>query len=110
MVTRQEISKCLSKAKRLINCNKKRIAERDSFMKELVRLGLTVKDAIDIVYSLLPANYYRGPTAERDSEYPPGDVWEFIKQNDGVELYIKFKIYSTREGEILHIFRFHETE
>lgn len=107
MATREEINRCLFKVKRLISEKHYRVAERKRFLDDLTDISITIPDAICIIHNLMPANYWRGPTQEFDSDYPDGDVWEFTKQYEGKQLYIKFKIYNVREGEILHIFRFH---
>ena len=60
---------------------------RRSNIDTLARLGITVKHARQIIVQLTYKDYYRGPARDRGG--PEFNVWEFGKEINGDQLYIK---------------------
>ena len=58
---------------------------------------------------LVVADYYKGPKKDFDSS-KPGDIWEFKKQIEDVQFYVKVKIVLENDEEILKCLGFHEDE
>jgi hypothetical protein len=57
----------------------------------LANLGFSIKAAQNEIMSLTYQDYDRGPLPDHD-QTRPGSIWEFIKNVDGIEVYIKLKL------------------
>jgi hypothetical protein len=80
--------------------------KRRENMDCLANLGLSIKAAENEIMSLTYQDYDRGPLPDHD-QTRPGSVWEFIKNVDGIEVYIKLKMDPNRGCVCLS---FHESE
>lgn len=52
-------------------------------------LGITMKNLEEILLGLSVVDYCKGPLLDRDK---PGELWEFGKEVNGEEVYIKLKV------------------
>ena len=75
--------------------------------RALLDLGLTGKQREEILLGLEVSDYCSGPTKDI---YRPGDYWEFGKQIDGIEIYIKLKIAAQHRDEHALCLSFHKAE
>ena len=78
-------------------------------MQALAQHGLTITDAKAELLGLVADDYYKGPKKDLDPD-KPGDIWEFKKQIDGKQFYIKVKITQENEEDILKCLGFHEDD
>ena len=76
-------------------------------LQALAACGLSIEDAKSEILSLKVTNYYKGPKHDFDSSRP-GDIWEFKKNIDGTQFYVKLKITQVNEKDILKCIGFHE--
>ncbi len=104
-----DISEFLEKMKKLISIGKYDFVPRKKSLQSLAKYGLTVMDAKDEMLGLVVADYYKGPKKDFDSS-KPGDIWEFKKQIEDVQFYVKVKIVLENDEEILKCLGFHEDE
>ncbi|MCZ6803628.1 MAG: toxin [Proteobacteria bacterium] len=58
-------------------------------METLRYLGITKNNLEEILLGLSVADYCKGPIPDKDK---PGELWEFGKDMDGEEVYIKLKV------------------
>lgn len=65
------------------------VVPRSENNNTLKQLGLTKRNQEDIIFSLTPADYVKGPEEDRDK---PGEIWVFGKRVGKCLLYFKFKI------------------
>ena len=65
-------------------------------------LGITKKNAEEILLGLSVADCCKGPLPDKDK---PGELWEFGKDIDGQEVYIKLKV--VKELNIAKCISFH---
>lgn len=61
------------------------------------------------VKGLVVSDYYKGPKQDFDLKRP-GDIWEFKKNVDTVQFYIKIKIVQENGVDIVKCLGFHEDE
>ena len=71
----------------------------------LAYLGITQKNAEDIMLSLSVGNYFKGPTP--DDQGRTGELWEFGTIVQGTEVYIKLKLAQINEEKIAKCISFH---
>lgn len=104
-----DITLFLENAKRLISIGKYDFVPRRKNMQALAQHGLTITDAKAELLGLVADDYYKGPKLDLDPS-KPGDIWEFKKQIDGKQFYIKVKITQENEEDILKCLGFHEDD
>ena len=107
--SKASITEFLLSAKRLISTGNYDFVPRRKSLQSLSEHGMTVRDAKDIILSLTVSNYYKGPKDDFDVNRP-GHIWEFKTLFNGVRFYIKLKITSENNIEILKCIGFHEDE
>ncbi len=73
------------------------------------RIPLTIADAKNEILGLVVGDYYKGPKQDLDSNRP-GDIWEFKKNIDGMQFYVKVKIVQENGKDILKCLAFHEDD
>jgi len=73
----------------------------------IIQLGLTQRDVIDVILALSVVDYCAGPKPDLDR---PGEVWEFGKDIDGCEVYIKLKIGEVGKTRIAKCISFHQAD
>lgn len=78
-------------------------------MQALARHGLTIADAKAELLDLVAGDYYKGPKQDLDPDRP-GAIWEFKKQIDGKQFYVKIKITQENGEDILKCLGFHEDD
>lgn len=67
-------------------------------------LGLTKQNVENILLGLSVTNYCRGPLPDQDR---PGEIWEFGKDIDSYEIYIKLKVANVDSKKIAKCISFH---
>ena len=78
-------------------------------MQALAQHGLTITDAKIELLDLVVGDYYKGPKQDFDPDRL-GDIWEFKKQIDGKQFYVKVKITQENGEDILKCLGFHEDD
>ncbi len=86
----EEVKQFLENAKSLIRQGRHDFIPRKKNLDGLALLGLTIKLAMLELVDLSYRQYDRGPIL--DTDRPPDIVWEFIKEIDSNQAYIKIKI------------------
>ena len=105
----QDISAFLAKMKQQVSAGKYDFVPRRKNMQALAQHGLTISDAKDEIFSLVVGDYYKGPKQDLDP-LRPGDVWEFKKNIDGEQFYIKGKSVQENGEDIVKCLGFHEDD
>lgn len=105
----EDISAFLEKMKRQISAGKYDFVPRPKNMQALAQYGLTIIDAKSEIYSMVVGDYYKGPKKDFDSN-KSGDIWEFKKNIDGIQFYIKVKIVNQNGEDIVKCLGFHEDD
>lgn len=80
------------------------LVPRKDSLETIKQLGLTKRNLEGILLDLSVADYCDGPKADRDK---PGEIWEFGKNLDGHEVYIKLKVVAVGESRIAKCISFH---
>ncbi len=102
----------LEKVRKLIEDEKYEFLKGRSKNREtLIKLGLTVENAINIVFNLEERDCISGPNEELNSNEKEGIIYIFIKQLEDQEFPIKLyiKIKKVKEEDMIVIISFHET-
>ena len=99
----------LADVKRLLSAGKYDFVPRRKNMQELAQHGLTITDAKNEILGLVVVDYYKGPKQDHDPNRP-GDIWEFKKNIDGMQFYVKVKIVQENGEDILKCIGFHEDD
>jgi len=84
------------------------IVERKKNQDTLIHLGLTRRNLVDELISLSIENYCSGP--EPDDQRQGDVLWEFGKEIEGVEIYIKLKIFTVNGEDHVKLISFHRAE
>lgn len=84
-----EVKQFLLDFKQAATINGVDFVPRKGNMLTLTYLGITKKNLEEIFLGLSVADFCKGPIADRDK---PGELWEFGKDMDGEEVYIKLKV------------------
>ena len=105
----EDITTFLEQMKTLVFAGKYDFVPRRKNMQALARHGLTIADAKEELLELSAAGYYKGPKQDLDPERP-GEIWEFKKEIDGMQFYVKVKIIQENGEDILKCLGFHEDE
>lgn len=95
--------------KQQVSAGKYDFVPRRKNMQALAQHGLTISDAKDEIFSLVVGDYYKGPKQDLD-HLKPGDIWEFKKNIDGRQFYIKVKIVHVNGEDIVKCIGFHEDD
>lgn len=82
---------------------------RKKNLQSLSSYGLTIVDAKNEIIGLVVKDYYKGPKQDFDSAQP-GDIWEFKKDVDGKQFYVKLKIQDRNGEAVLKCLSFHEDD
>ena len=80
------------------------LVPRQGTLHTLNFLGLTKKNLEEILLGLSVADCCRGPVRDRDRL---GEIWEFGKDIDGYEVYIKVKVANVGDTWIAKCISFH---
>lgn len=79
-----------------------RVENRDT----ITRLGLTIDQAKDMILELTSEDYFNGPSV--DLNHKDREIWEFGKNIDGTEVYIKLQTCKIETGGVAICISFHE--
>lgn len=82
---------------------------RDKNLQALADHGLTIADAKNEIMGLVVGDYYKGPKQDFDPTQL-GDIWEFKKNVDGEQFYVKLKIQDRDGQDVLKCLSFHEDD
>lgn len=82
------------------------VIPRRENLEALAELGLTKKDREQIILSLTPQNFCKGPEADLDPS-AGGYVWIFGHSYSGIEIYIKIKIDENVNPNLAKCISFH---
>lgn len=104
-----DVSAFLAKAKKLMAVGKYVFVPRGKNMQSLSDHGLTIADAKSEIIGLVVGDYYKGPKQDFDPAQP-GDIWEFKKDADGEQFYVKLKIQNRNGEDVLKCLSFHEDD
>ncbi len=104
-----DIAAYLTEVKRLLSAGKYDFVPRRKNMQALAQHGLTIEDAKNEIIGLVVGDYYKGPKRDLDQNRP-GDIWEFKKNIDGMQFYVKVKIVQEGGENILKCLAFHEDD
>lgn len=104
-----DIAAYLAQVKNLLSKGKYDFVPRRKNMQALAQHGLTITDVKGEILGLVVADYYRGPKRDYDRNRP-GDIWEFKKNIDGKQFYVKVKIVQENGEDILKCMSFHEDD
>ena len=104
-----DIAAFLARVKKLLSKGNYDFVPRRKNMQALAKHGLTIKDAKNEILGLVVGDYYKGPKQDFDSDRP-GDIWEFKKNIDGIQFYVKVKIVQENGEDILKCIGFHEDD
>lgn len=104
-----EIINFLEKSKALLLDGKYDFVPRRKNMQSLAKYGMTLYEAKNEIMGLVLEDYYKGPKKDLDPKRQ-GDIWEFKKSINGVWFYVKLKIVTENENEVLKCLGFHEDE
>lgn len=104
-----DIAAYLSEVKRLLSAGKYDFVPRRKNMQALAQRGFTVNDAKNEILELVVGDYYKGPKQDLNPSRP-GDIWEFKKNIDGMQFYVKVKIIQENGEDILKCLSFHEDD
>lgn len=104
-----DIAAYLTNVKKLLSAGKYDFVPRRKNMQALAQHGLTITDAKNEILGLVVGDYYKGSKQDLDSNRP-GDIWEFKKNIDGIQFYVKVKIVQENGKDILKCIAFHEDD
>jgi hypothetical protein len=105
----KEIERFLADLRECLFENQKfRIIERKKNQDTLIQLGLTRRNLVDELISLSINNYCSGP--EQDDRRQTDVLWEFGKEIEGAEIYIKLKIFTVNGEDYVKLISFHQAE
>lgn len=104
-----DIAAYLAEVKRLLSAGKYDFVPRRKNMQALAKHGLTITDAKNEILGLVVGDYYKGPKQDHDPDRS-GDIWEFKKEIDGMQFYVKVKIIRENGENILKCIGFHEDD
>lgn len=111
--TQQEINSLLLQIKMLIEDSENFTLRSDRPINEesLLILGFTPKNACDELLTLTYRNYISGPThnTSQDGQIN-GDVWEFGKVINNLDIYIKYHIFTFKGITRAICISFHEAK
>ncbi len=99
-----EVIKFLLKFKQVAASGGIDLVPRPDTIATLNYLGYTKKDLEEILMELSVTDYCRGPLPD---EGRPGELWEFGKNFDGYEVYIKLKAVEAGSSNIAKCISFH---
>ena len=102
-----DISVFLARAKKLMTKGRYVFVPRSKNLQALSGVGLTIADAKSEIIGLVVGDYYKGPKQDFDKTQP-GEIWEFKKNIDGEQFYVKLKIQNKNGVDVLKCLSFHE--
>ena len=104
-----DITAFLEEVKKLMATGKYAFVPRGKNMQALSNHGLTIADVKSEIMGLVAGDYYKGPKKDFDPTQA-GDIWEFKKNVDGEQFYVKLKIQNRNGEYALKCLSFHEDD
>ncbi len=91
--SKSDIEEFLNEFKKIANQQEKNFDFHNNieYKQNLVEMGFTKTQCRQIIMDLTPSDYYRGPIPDRERS---GEFWEFGKNVDGIEIFVKLKLVS----------------
>ena len=83
----KDVSDFLKEFKNHLQNEKFVLVPRDTNLQTITYLGLSITNVKEILLGLTPEDYFKGPS--KDTQRPEFMVWEFGKNIDGENVYIK---------------------
>lgn len=83
---------------------------RQKNIKSLAQAGLLPSHIPGIIMTLTYMNYFNGPEAENDPQYPAGEYMFFGDNINGYEFYIKIKLEQQNKQDFSICIGFHIAE
>jgi hypothetical protein len=111
--TQQEINSFLLQIKMLIEDSENFTLRSDRLINEetLLKLGYTPENACDELLTLTYKNYVSGPEGNISKDgHKNGEIWEFGKVINSLDIYIKFHIYAFKGITCAICVSFHEAK
>ena len=111
MVSRQAVVDFLSLFKGAVMLGNLHVKNREKNTQGLLDLGLSAEERKEVILGLVPDDYMAGP--KPDDTDPQKEVWEFGKNLEGTEVYIKLRVaQDTRKRNVYHatVWSFHPAE
>jgi hypothetical protein len=107
---RSEVTEFLNLFKGCVNLQRYSIRDRDKNIQTLIDLGINPNERIEIMLSLVPEDYVKGP--EPDKMESDKEVWIFGKKHSGGEIYIKLRVVedTKHRGFRALVWSFHPAE
>ena len=101
-----EINAFLNRAKRYKAAGKVDFINGAKEKHTLTQMGISIKDAFELIEHLTYRNYYRGPSPDHINaqEY----VWEFGIEEEPNDIYIKLKIRQEKDDLLMMSFHYAE--
>ncbi|WP_109070178.1 type II toxin-antitoxin system MqsR family toxin [Azospirillum sp. TSH58] len=81
--------------------------KNDAFLMDT---GFTNADVVDALKTLRVQNYSAGPELDDDPNRPAGEVWKFMREYEGYNLYVKLKLDASTGLPIAECLSFHPAE
>lgn len=104
-----DIAIFLARAKKLVSAGKYDFVPRRKNLQALSQHGMTVADAKSEILGLVVGDYYKGPKQDFDPSHY-GEIWEFKKDVDGDQFYVKVKIENRNGEDVLKCLSFHDDD
>ena len=99
-----EVLRFLLRFKQIVSANGIDLVPRSGLNETLSFLGFTKKNLEEILMGLSVTDFCRGPLPDNSR---PGELWEFGKNFDGYEVYIKLKVVEAGSASIAKCISFH---
>jgi hypothetical protein len=108
VVLRRQVSQFLLDFKNCLDVTNQFIKTRTVNDETIRKLGYTISQIKDVLYSLTPDDYCHGP---KKDQLHGGFYWEFGKEVEGLMVYIKIKIQTSPDGSDSAVcYSFHESD
>jgi hypothetical protein len=111
MATRDEVVSFLSLFKGCIILDRYVVKDREKNRQGLIDLGITPDQRREVLLGLTPEDYHAGP--KPDDTDDTKEVWEFGRDVEGVEVYIKLRVVQNPRKKTVHhatVWSFHPAE
>ena len=111
MAVRDEVVSFLNLFKGCIMLERLAVKDREKNRQGLVDLGITPEHRREILLGLTPDDYYAGP--KPDDTDDKKEVWEFGRNVEGTEAYIKLRVVQDPRKKGVHhatVWSFHPAE
>ena len=111
MASRDDVVSFLGLFKGSVMLGRYAVKDRQKNRQGLIDLGITPDQRRDTLLGLTPEDYYAGP--KPDDTDDSKEVWEFGREVEGVEVYIKARVVQgPRKKSVFHatVWSFHPAE